>query len=159
MKATNLISVCGSITKKESLLPVTYNILKNSCVVEANMPYSGYYGLTPGQATPNSLFLFTEHHYSLEEVLRFSQNIESCYLKNVKIASASVGFGGSTLCAIRVKYFSEYTHIHLILICLVFSDHILRHINTYDHIFRIHFLIFYRIHYYPSYLLILKDSL
>ena len=119
MKTKNLISVCGSVTKRESLLPLTYNILENTYVAEADMPYSGYYGHTPGQATPNSLFLFTTHYYSLEEILRFVQNIESCYMENVNIASASLDFGTSTLFAIRVKYFSEYEHIHLLQSCFM----------------------------------------
>ncbi len=57
MKTNNLIKVCGSITKKESMASVTYNILKNTCVAEANFPYSGYYGSVPEQADLNSLFL------------------------------------------------------------------------------------------------------
>ena len=119
MKTPTLLSVCGSITKKESLLPVTYNILENTYVAEANMPYSGYYGTVPGQATPNSLFLFTTHYYSLEEVLRFVRNIESCYMENVNIASASLDFAGSTFFAIRVKYFPKHEHIHLLQSCFM----------------------------------------
>ena len=61
MKTSNLIKVCGSITKKESLIPVNYNILKNTYDAEANNPYFGYYGMVPEQANPNSLFLFTIH--------------------------------------------------------------------------------------------------
>lgn len=41
MRTTNLIKTCGSIIKKESLIPVVYNILKNTCVVvaQANAKY------------------------------------------------------------------------------------------------------------------------
>ena len=119
MKTTNLINVCGSITKKESLVPVTYNILNNTCVAEANLPYSGYYGTVPGQVNPNSLFLFTTNYYSLEEVLRFAQNIDSCYMENVNIASASLEFGNRMHSAIRVKLFPDYDHIHLLQSCCI----------------------------------------
>ena len=114
MKTNNLIKVCGSITKKESLIPVNYNILKNTYVAEANNPYFGYYGMVTEQANPNSLFLFTTHYYTLEEVLRFTQNIDSCYMEKVNVATASLDFGHHKYFAIRVKYFPDYEHIHLL---------------------------------------------
>ena len=114
MKTNNLIKVCGYINKKESLVPIDYNILKNTCVAEANLPYSGYCGLVPEQANPNSLFLFTTHYYSLEEVLRFAQNIDSFYMEKVNVATASLDFVHHKYSAIRVKYFPDYEHIHLL---------------------------------------------
>ncbi len=119
MKTTNLISACGSITKKESLLPVNYNILKNTCVAEANMPYPGYYETVPELANPNSLFLFTTQYYSLEEVLRIAQNIDSCYMEDVSIATASLDFVHHKYSAIRVKYFTDYENIHLLQSCFL----------------------------------------
>ena len=117
MKTNNLIKVCGSISKKESIDSVTYNILKNTCVAEANFPYSGYYGTGPEQSDPNSLFLFTTHYYSLEEVLRFAQNIDSCYMEKVNVATAFLDFVHHKYSAIRVKYFPDYEHIHLLQSC------------------------------------------
>ena len=119
MKTNNLIKVCGSITKKESIAPVNYNILKNTCVAEANFPYSGYYGTDPGQTKPNSIFLFTTHYYSLGEVLRFAQNIDSCYMEKVYVATASLDFVHHRYSAIRVKYFPDYEHIHLLQSCCI----------------------------------------
>jgi hypothetical protein len=119
MKTNNLVKACGSIIKKESLIPVDYNILKHTCVAEANEPYSGYYGMFPGQPTPISLFLFTAHYYSLEEVLRFAQNIDSCYMEKVNVAAAMLNFGHHEYAAIRVKYFPDYEHIHLLQSCCI----------------------------------------
>ena len=119
MKTNNLIKVCGSITKKESLIPIDYNILKNTCIAEANFPYSGYYGTVPGQTNPNSIFLFTSNYYSLEEVLRFAQNIDSCYMEKVNVATASMDFVHHKYSAIRVKYFPDYEHIHLLQTCCI----------------------------------------
>jgi hypothetical protein len=116
MKTKKLIEVCGSITKKESLIPVDYNILKNTCVAEANEPYSGYYGKRPGpgQIAPNSLFLFTARYYSLKEVLRLAQDLDSHYKDKVNIAPARLTFGHGEYNAIRVKYFPDYENIHLL---------------------------------------------
>ncbi len=114
MKTNNLIKVCGSITKKESLIPVDYNILKNTCVAEANDPYSGYYGMIPGQTDPNSLFLFTTRYYTLEEVLRLAQNIDAHYMEKVNVAAAWLNFAYYEYAAIRVKYFPDYENIHLL---------------------------------------------
>ena len=119
MKTNNLIKVCGSITKKESIAPVNYNILKNTCVAEANFPYSGYYGTVTEQTNPNSIFLFTAYYYSLGEVLRFAQNIDSCYMEKVNVATASMEFVDHKHYAIRVKYFPDYEHIHLLQSCCI----------------------------------------
>ena len=119
METNNLIKVCGSITKKESLIPLTHNILKNTCVAEANRPYAGYYGAVSDQPKPNSLFLFTNHYYSLEEILRFAQNIDSCYMEKVNVAAAYLDFIHHKYSAIRVKYFPDYEHIHLLQSCCI----------------------------------------
>jgi len=119
MKTINLIKACGSIVKDESLIPLVYNILDNTCVAEANEPYSEYYGNVPQPANPNSLFLFTSQYYSLEEVLRFAQNIDSCYMEKVNVAAASVDFGQHKYSAIRVKYFPDYEHLHLLQTCCI----------------------------------------
>jgi len=119
MKTNNLIKVCGSITKNESIALVTYNILENTCVAEASLPYSGYYGMAPGQANTNSLFLFTKHYYSLEEVLRFGQNIDTCYMEKVDVATAMFDFVHHKYTAIRIKYFPDYEHIHLLQSCCI----------------------------------------
>lgn len=119
MKTTNLIKACGSIVKEESLIPVVYNILNKTCVAEANEPYSDYYGNVPQQAIPNSLFLFTSQYYSLEEVLRFAQNIDSCYMEKVNVTTASLDFGQHKYSAIRIKYFPDYEHLHLLQSCCI----------------------------------------
>lgn len=119
MKTRNIIKTCGSIVKNESLIPIDYNILKHTCVAEANEPYSGYYGIAPGQTNPNSLFLFTTHYYSLEEVLRFAQKIDSCYMEKVDVATAWLNFAHHEYPAIRVKHFPDYEHIHLLQSCCI----------------------------------------
>ncbi len=117
MKTDETIKVCGSITKKESLIPVNSNILEHSWVAEANLPYANYYGQVPGKAKSNSLFLFTDRFYSLEEVLRFSQGIDDCYTENLYTASATLEFRNRQFPAIRIKNFPDYKHLHLLQNC------------------------------------------
>jgi hypothetical protein len=117
MKSTNIIRVCGSIVKKESLAALRNNILENTCVAEANMPYANYYGNVPEKANPNSLFLFTKQYYTLEEVLRFAQKISSCVMENVNVAASILSFQNSQLSAIRIKNFPDYSHLSHIQKC------------------------------------------
>ncbi|MGC9342698.1 MAG: hypothetical protein ACP5E3_08365, partial [Bacteroidales bacterium] len=119
MKTNTLIKTFGSIEKKESLVPVEFNILNGTCVAEANEPYSDYYGKVPHPAIPNSLFLFTSQYYSLVDVLRFVQNIDSCYMEKVNVAAAYIDFGRYKYNAIRIKYFPDYERLHLLQSCFM----------------------------------------
>lgn len=111
MKTGNIIKVCGSVTKKESLVYLTGNILDHTTVAEADQPYSNYYGHIPKRPQPNSLFLFTEIEYTLEEALRFTQNIDICAEKKVNAASATIYSSLQRLPAIRIRNFPDYQHL------------------------------------------------
>ncbi|NQU52949.1 MAG: hypothetical protein HQ522_10470 [Bacteroidetes bacterium] len=118
MKTEKLLKVCGSITKTESLIPIQFNILEQSWIAEANLPYSHYYGQVPKKAKPNSVFLFTKRFFSLEEVLRFSIAIEG-YSDKLNIASATIEHQNRQYPAIRIKKFPDYEHLHLLQKCFV----------------------------------------
>jgi len=111
MNSKDIIKVCGSITKKESLVKLKENILPHTVVAEANLPYSNYYGRIPRKAKPNSLFLFTERFYSLEEALRFNQNVDFCTKNEVDVASAIMQFNNDCSPAIRIKNFPDYENL------------------------------------------------
>lgn len=119
METKNISKGCGSIVKRELLVPVGYNILAGTFVAEVKEPYSEYYGKFPQKSVPNSLFLFTAHYYSLAEVLRFAQNIDSCYMKKVNVATATLEFSYHKYFAIRVKFFRDYEHIQLLQKCCI----------------------------------------
>lgn len=120
MNTSNYIRVCGSIVKKESLAELKNNILENTCVAEANMPYMNYYGNVPEKADPNSLFLFTKQYYTLEEVLRFKQKINSCVMDHVNVAASILSFKNCHTAAIRLKNFPNYNNLANIQKC--FAD-------------------------------------
>ncbi len=117
MKTKNNIHVCGSILKKESIATIAINILPSTTVVEANLPYAHYYGNRPEMAKPNSLFLFTEPFYSLEEILWFSQRIDKCFMKDVNVAASVLSFPLKQVAAIRVKNFPAYDHLQQLQEC------------------------------------------
>jgi len=117
MSSNDIIKVCGSITKKESLVKLNDNILPHTVVAEANLPYSNYYGRIPRKAKPNSLFLFTDRYYSLEEVLRFNQHVDFCAKNEVDVASAIMQFSGECSPAIRIKNFPDYQHLGILQKC------------------------------------------
>lgn len=129
MESSKTVKVCGSIIKEESLVQIEHGILKNTSVAEANLPYADYYGEVPKKPEPHSLFLLTRDYYSLEEVLRFAQNIDSCYMERVDVASAMMDFGHHTYPAIRVRNFPDYEHLEMLQTCcikqgIVFLKHI-----------------------------------
>jgi len=113
MKTKQLIHVNGLIIKEESIVPVTAGIAKNTCVAEANTPYSDYFGVAPFNmiTKPNSLFLFTIPYYTLEETLRFAQLIDFCSMHKLNIASSVLDFGAEHHPAIRIKNFPDYKMI------------------------------------------------
>ena len=119
MKPEKKLKVCGSITKKESLAIITSNILEHTIVVEADQPYSNYYGRIPDKPQPNSLFLFTERYFTLEETLRFTQNIDICAENKVNVASAFLQFRHDRVPAIRIKNFPDYQRIKMLQECYV----------------------------------------
>lgn len=118
MNTHNTLTYCGSITKKESLVPLNSHILENTWVAEANFPYANYYGQIPSKPKPNSIFLFTERFYSLEEVLWFSNGFDACYAKQLNVASAILEFHDKQHPAIRLKNFPDYEQLHLLQKCL-----------------------------------------
>lgn len=87
------------------------NILEHSSVAETKMPYAGYYGWMPEKPKPNSLFLFTDRYYTLEESLRFIQRIDICSKNKVNAASSFITFHNQSYPAIRVRNFPDYEHL------------------------------------------------
>lgn len=109
--------ICGSIIKREPLTRFTGAQMENTVIAEANQPYLNYYGRIPDKPQPNSLFLFTERYYTLEEALRFTQNIDICAKNRVNVASAVIDFHGVHHPAIRIKNFPDYQHIGMLQEC------------------------------------------
>ncbi|MEE4285763.1 MAG: hypothetical protein V2I31_06430 [Mariniphaga sp.] len=119
MESDKSLKVCGSITKKESLALITSNILEHNVVAEADMPYANYYGRIPDKPQPNSLFLFTERFYTLEEALRLTQNIDICAKNRVNTASAVFILHGYHVPAIRIRNFPDYQHLKMLQECYI----------------------------------------
>lgn len=119
MKPENILKVCGSITKKESLIQLKESTLKHTFVAEANLPYANYYGRVPASGKPNSLFLFTDRYYTLEESLRFTQNIDICAKNEVNVASAFMQFKTHRYPAIRIRDFPDYEHLKMLEECYI----------------------------------------
>ncbi len=115
----NLVNLPGSISKKEALFPIKNIILANTSVYEASDPYADYYGHVPQKAKPNSLFLFTQKFYFIEEILSFSQQIEKCLLNQINIAAAVINFQQKQYPAIRIKNFPDYSKLANVQSCFI----------------------------------------
>ncbi len=117
MKTGKKLKVCGSITKRESLVIFDGEFMENTLVAEADQPYSNYYGRVPDKPCPNSLFLFTKNYYTLEEALRFTQNIDICAKNKVNAGSAVLHFKTRSMPAIRIRNFPDYKHLKMLQQC------------------------------------------
>lgn len=119
METKKLIQICGAIIKEESIVPITANIMEHTSVAEANLPYSNYYGVAPFNmpTKPNSLFLFTEHYYTLEEALRYVELIDLSCRQILNVASSVLEFKDGHYPAIRIKNFPDYKMIHKLQEC------------------------------------------
>lgn len=119
MKTSNIIETHGTITKKESLSAVGYKIIENTCVAEAQHPYADYYGVVPKSSSPNSLYLFTKHFYTLDEVLKITCDMKEFfgYTKKLDVATAIIDCIDHYQYAIRVRDFPDYEHIHWMQSC------------------------------------------
>ncbi len=121
METLTLIQANGAIIKKESMAPITENIMPHTVVAEADKPYSNYYGVAPFNmpTKPNSLFLFTAHYYSLEEVLRFAKLITLSCMDGLNVAFSVLQFKSNHYPAIRIKNFPDYKMISKLQECFV----------------------------------------
>jgi hypothetical protein len=121
METKNLIHVTGAIIKEEKIVQITANIAEHTYVAEANMPYAEYHGKAPFNIStkPNSIFLFTAHFYTLEEVLRYAQLIDLCCMPSLNIAVSVLEFAGEHYPAIRIKNFPDYKMISKLQECFI----------------------------------------
>lgn len=119
MDTLTLLQANGAIIKTESMATITENIMPHTVVVEADRPYSNYYGVAPFNmpTKPNSLFLFTSHYYSLEEVLRFAKLVELSCMQTLNIAVSVLQFKSYHYPAIRIKNFPDYKMIYKLQEC------------------------------------------
>lgn len=118
MNTNTKLIVCGSITKTETLVPLDAHTLPNTWVAEANFPYSNYYGQVPREPKPNSIFLFTNKHYHLEEILHIKNNLPFCSDEDFNLASALLCDQDHQYFAIRVKNFPNYSNLKGLQECL-----------------------------------------
>ncbi len=113
----NQVHLSGLIIKHEELIPLHLKNLQIS-ISEANNPYANYYGSVPRKAVPNSLFLFTNRFYYLEEIISYAKQIEKCLFEKINIASAVIQWNGKQFNAIRIKNFPEYEQLSTLQSCL-----------------------------------------
>lgn len=106
-----LFQVCGSISKTEVLSQIQTNIMHDTCVAEASEPYAGYYGGLPENAKPNSLFLFTQKFYFLEDILSLKPSLPNCKTEKLNLATAIVTINHKQFPAIRLKFFPNYNQL------------------------------------------------
>ena len=110
-----IIETVGTVTKKENLASVASETHSNKLILESNIPYPGYHGLTvPDDLEPDSLFAITKIMHNDERIIRAIQAVKANSSHTFDAAPGTVQFQNNAANFIRFK-FLPYEHVGEIL--------------------------------------------
>lgn len=100
-----IIETVGIVTKKEHLSSVVSETNSNKLILESNMPYPGYHGMTvPDDLEPDSLFAITKLMYNDERIIRAIQTVKKEGIHNFDAAPGTVQVQNDTYNFVRIKF-------------------------------------------------------
>lgn len=112
MENKQIIERFGGIIKEEPLSCIQDDIiLPNTCVLEADSPYFGYYSYEPQTKNPQHLYCALNGYFSLETIARATQNVRKNFDKSFDAAIGSVTVSGNTCQIIRIRNLHHYNYI------------------------------------------------
>ena len=114
MTSTTILGA-GSLTKKERLKEVNTKLF-NTCVLEVQDPFPGYYHEVPVIKSINSIFLLVRGNFFPENILRATNLVKRSLDIDFDAAYSRLSFGKSkeTHVAIRLEGIKEYEDIKVI---------------------------------------------
>ncbi len=102
----------GGHLKEEPLTCLEDEIIApNTCVLEANAPFFGYYSEMPAIARPQYLYCALSGRQSFESIARATQNVRKKFQKNFDAAEGEITFFGETCQVIRIRNLHKYSDI------------------------------------------------
>lgn len=102
--------VFGNITKLETLISLTANVIPGTLVLENQEPYPGYhYSYLPNTVKPQSLFLITNEKLDAEKVYRLAKKVKQNFTDEFQAVPCVLEFFNLTLYGIRIKYLADYS--------------------------------------------------
>ncbi len=115
MSIQKIIERFGALTKEELLTCLDSDlILPNTCVIEADAPFAGYYSEMPHASKPHYLYCMLGAHHSFESVMRANQSVRAKYKKHFDAALATISVYGSTCQSIRIRNLQNFSDISLL---------------------------------------------
>lgn len=104
-----MIQTIGTIVKEEHIKTVEHFILRNSFVLQNLEPFSGYHGNNlPIDQKPDTFFMVTTEFYSMEKVLRITDNIKHFTNYEFMAGSGSILIGNDSYPFIRIRGLTSY---------------------------------------------------
>jgi len=105
------IEVFSNLIKTETVEVIKKKIIPGSLVFESKNPYPGYYHETPGYGQESYMYIALERHYSLEEILRATQKVESVFDGKFDAGKGILTLFNDVYYVLRLRHFGNYDMI------------------------------------------------
>ncbi|MDP2423625.1 MAG: hypothetical protein U1C46_02175 [Bacteroidales bacterium] len=112
MTECTIIERYGGHTKEEPLTCLEAEaIAPNTCVMEADSPFFGYYNEVPSISKPRYLYYILSGYPSFESITRATHNIRKQFHKSFDAAPGTITVYGTTYQVIRIRNLQHYNDI------------------------------------------------
>lgn len=101
------MEVFVNLTKNDTVVALDEKIVPGSLVFDSLNPFPGYYHELPTDAQSIYLYMVLDKQYSLEKILRATQNIEKQYDWKFDAGKGYMTIGSVNLDVIRVRHLPE----------------------------------------------------
>ena len=120
MEEKILIETLGAIAKGEDVTSLDHNIMQNTLVLENKEPFPGYHGQNlPSESVPMYLYFVTNKKYSVERVMRMTQNIKAYFPHNFDGSAGKICIYNDTYYCIRIRELQSFEQIAELQSCYV----------------------------------------
>lgn len=112
MKQNEVLERFGVLVKQEPMSCMESGlIMPNTCVLEAVMPFAGYYSEVAQPTTPYYLYLVLEGTHSLESITRATTHIARKQDSPLDAVTGTISVAGLSCQVIRIRNLPDYNHI------------------------------------------------
>lgn len=108
MEQKNEIEVFGTITKRETVFTIDDKVEPGTLVFEALEPFPGYYHETPFDTKPIYMYIALHEPYSLEEIIRATENVEKEFDEKFDAGKGLLRFYDNIYTVLRVRHLKRY---------------------------------------------------
>lgn len=103
--SSKIFQTVGTVTKEEKLSSVESETFTNVLLLESQLPFPGYHGLTvPDKLEPDSIFAVTKLMYNDERIIRCIQSVKKELSMNFDAAPGSLHLQNKDVNFIRFKH-------------------------------------------------------